>query len=241
MKWLKFAIKTSKLYGLRIFFQETINYYRRPKDNSELGESKQILKYISGIQGNYIDVGSGRPIKNSNTYDLYKQGWKGFLVDPFDLNIRISRIFRPRDTAICGIVSSSRHPIEFHFFQPYEYSSCDAATLALLQNHKFAKFRYTENFLPLSISSLQSKLSKDYIISIDVEGSELDVINSLKFDDPQLLLICIETGELGTISSDEIFLKMLENGFFAVDKTEKSTLFLNAARYDLNGTLINRI
>jgi len=48
------------------------------------GEDSVLKKsFLDLPNGNYIDIGSHKPIKFSNTYMLYLQKWKGICIDPF--------------------------------------------------------------------------------------------------------------------------------------------------------------
>jgi len=238
IKRTKIIIKSSKLFYVVAFCREVFQYFKRSDDNSETGESKLIGRYISKNAQNYIDVGSGRPITNSNTYELYKLGWAGILVDPFALNISLTRFFRKRDSAINGIVSSKKVEAVFHFFEPYEYSTYDPDSFRLLKEHKFAIYLYSKAILPIALSELQTLQAKDYIVSIDVEGSEFDVIDSADLSDSKLLLICIETDQSGVSTDSRVRKRLLDFGFFEIANTSKSTIFLNSKRYDSLGVLI---
>ena len=47
------------------------------------GEDFALMKYLAKIKnGNYIDIGSHRPVKISNTFLFYLLGWIGICVDP---------------------------------------------------------------------------------------------------------------------------------------------------------------
>ena len=45
---------------------------------SQFGEDAKLKKYLSGEKGFYLDIGSGDPVKGSNTFNLYKMGGEGF-------------------------------------------------------------------------------------------------------------------------------------------------------------------
>lgn len=41
---------------------------------SQFGEDIQIQRFVQGVRGLYLDIGSGHPIQGNNTYALYKDG-----------------------------------------------------------------------------------------------------------------------------------------------------------------------
>ena len=53
--------------------------------------------FMKQNDGLYIDVGCQHPIKNNNTYLLYKKGWKGINVDLDKDNIKLFNSARPED------------------------------------------------------------------------------------------------------------------------------------------------
>jgi peptide methionine sulfoxide reductase MsrB len=83
---------------------------------SQTGEDKLLSKYLPEMKGQYIDIGSGQPVRGSNTYFLSKKGWSGHLIDPLRFNLRLSKIFRKRDIKIEGLVSSQTEVLKFYEF-----------------------------------------------------------------------------------------------------------------------------
>ena len=70
------------------------------------GEDYILLKYLWGIEdGNYIDIGSHKPIKHSATFCLYLLGWRGICVDPIPYLKKNYRILRGKDLFINAGVS----------------------------------------------------------------------------------------------------------------------------------------
>jgi hypothetical protein len=64
---------------------------------SQHGEEEIISKYLSADKGVYVDIGSGKPKEISNTYALYKIGWRGVLVEPFIRYHEAIQSKRPED------------------------------------------------------------------------------------------------------------------------------------------------
>lgn len=54
--------------------------------------------------GFYVDIGAHHPFRFSNTYLLYKRGWRGINVDAMPGSIKLFAKFRPRDVNLeCGV------------------------------------------------------------------------------------------------------------------------------------------
>ena len=84
-------------YRPKIFFPK--------KSYSLLGEDIFLNKYFNNKKkGFYIDVGCYHPISGSNTYLLYKKGWRGMNFDISKLSIDLFNFLREKDRNIwCGI------------------------------------------------------------------------------------------------------------------------------------------
>ena len=66
-------------------------------------------------KGIYVDVGCNHPIKNNNTYLLYKRGWNGINIDVDAKNIKIFNYARSRDHNV-NIAVSDKNGFENLFY-----------------------------------------------------------------------------------------------------------------------------
>lgn len=66
------------------------------------GEDKIILSFEKH-KGTYLDIGCSNPIKYSNTFLLYLNGWQGTCIDI--RKIRRFKLFRPRDKFLQATVT----------------------------------------------------------------------------------------------------------------------------------------
>lgn len=87
--------------------------HRRPCFTLE-GEDV-ILQSFLKKKGVYINIGVGDPINNNSTYLLYKQGWKGYNIDPTPNTIKKLNFIRPKDVNLLGAVWIG--DIQLDFFQ----------------------------------------------------------------------------------------------------------------------------
>ena len=73
-------------------------------------------------KGFYIDIGCNHPIKFSNTYLLYKKGWRGINIDADKESIVQFNKFRPNDISI-NIGISSKKGLENFLCLPLKIST----------------------------------------------------------------------------------------------------------------------
>lgn len=194
---LKNWLKDSKLNYPRLYLSELRIKVAPPRYFGQTAEDVILKLYLPESKGFYLDVGAGRPIAGSNTFSLYTRGWTGICIDPISTNARLLKSFRRRDEILNILVGSKEATIDFWEFEPYEYSTADETVAEKVM--KYAGIRLL-NFSkkvvkPLSdivpnISSLDAAL-----LSIDVEGFDLEVLKSNDWNVFKPRVICIEEWE----------------------------------------------
>lgn len=165
----------------------------RSKSYSQFWEDRLILRFIRGYKGSYIDVGAGTPIWGSNTYLLYKAKWSGVTVDPIKMNVLLHRIFRHRDRQYLSLVSNKITSLRFYELDPWELSTT-SDELAKDRLESGAKLISKRECTAKGLRELyaENKFIRPAILSIDVEGAELDVLESNDWGQYKPDLICLE-------------------------------------------------
>lgn len=182
--------------SLRKGRQQAIN--AKPRFSySQLGEDAILQANLSDQAGFYVDIGSGHPTEGSNTYALYLKGWRGVLVDPIASNIALSQAVRPHDECVVGLCSSTAgDSVEFFEFEIYQYSTMlpervkdvEALGHKLKSTYRLKKTTISD-LLPTVIPPGPS------VLSVDVEGAELEVLKGNSWERFSPSLICIEEWE----------------------------------------------
>lgn len=147
----------------------------------------------SRAHGVYLDIGSSHPIHLSNTYGFYRMGWRGVCVDPLSVNNKLARVFRPKDTNVLGLVSSERNEVRFFEFDPSFYSTSDpdvASRWVAEGAHQVS----AKNIMAIPARDLpfQTSPTRPSFLSLDVEGHELPVLQSLDWESQRPWLILVE-------------------------------------------------
>ena len=152
-----------------------------------------MFRLLKNSSGSYVDIGAGTPIWGSNTYFFYKKGWRGVTVDPIGFNISLHKIVRPRDQKYRSLVSSESSQIEFYELIPWELSTTDVnMVLSRIKNGAII-FR-KENISSIQLSQIYdaNPPKRPAILSIDVEGAEMEVLLSNNWERYKPDLICVE-------------------------------------------------
>lgn len=160
---------------------------------SQFGEDAVLQSILPDECGFYIDIGSGHPVIGSNTYSLYRLGWSGILVDPIPRNVELSRKLRGRDDVIQAAVGTPKlQSVIFYEFDPYHYSttSLERAEEVKSAGHQIIS-TYAINTLELKEIIQDHSLIGPSLMSVDVEGNELDVFRSNDWEvfSPDFILV----------------------------------------------------
>lgn len=80
----QFCVDTSKCQAIVNHFRKMITRsFQPPARRGSQGDEDGILReLLPGNTGTYVDIGAGEPINNSNTWAFYERGWRGLLVEP---------------------------------------------------------------------------------------------------------------------------------------------------------------
>jgi FkbM family methyltransferase len=197
-----------------------VNFY------SQCGEDSLILKYLPENSGTYVDVGAGQPIRGSNTYHFYKKGWTGHLFEPIQSNIDLINIFRRRDKKYQNLVGLSKTKTKFFEFVPTEYSTMVKSVAdQLIAEGKKLKSTYEIESIRLSDTDIEISPSQPSFLSIDVEGADLEVLNSIDWTKIRPRVVCIE--EVGETNSKLIKEKLELEGYSLVEDSGISKIYLH--------------
>lgn len=177
-----------------------------------------ILEEILGIQVPnrfYVDVGAFDPICYSNTYKFYLKGWTGINIDANREVISRFNKVRGKDININVGVGTKGGETAYYVFN--EDESMNTISSIFLEDATKSGNVTIKETRSVKIMSL-AKILEEYLpakqqvdfFSIDVEGADLDVLNSNNWDKFRPRAIVIETNDcLSSLSENPIisFLK----------------------------------
>ena len=175
-----------KIYIIKIFKI----YY------SQFGEDIVLKGFIlrSINNGFYVDVGCYHPKKYSNTYKLYKRGWRGINIDLDRLKIKAFNWVRPQDHNVTAAISDQKSTVKVYNFGHYSLDSTLDEHTAFKNREKIQGVREVESrTLSEIIESSPFAGRQIDLLSIDTEGHDLNVLKSLDFEKYKPRLVIIET------------------------------------------------
>jgi FkbM family methyltransferase len=184
--------------------------------------------------GTYIDVGCHHPFRNSNTYLLYKMGWKGLCIDPGPKVGKLFAIWRPKDIFInLAIAEQDGSSQLFVFNDPALNSLC---TEQVKNFNNFEDFKLIEEItVPTTTlkeihKAYESALLDLDILSVDVEGLDLVVLKSNDWASlrPKVVVFELRNADLANILDNHCYQFMNSLGYELYVKTENNLIMLDS-------------
>ena len=179
-------------------------YLKNSESYSQLGQDIFVLNKLGGKkEGFFIEIGAGDGLYLSNTYLLEKNfGWTGILVEP-NKSLYNSCINLRRCITINQLVLGQNHS-SMKFFEKRvgEFSHSegfgDITASEIESTYEVSAIRFEEIFKGLAI------VPNIDFLSIDTEGSEVEILKSIDFLRFKPKIICIEHNY---VKNNRIFFK----------------------------------
>jgi FkbM family methyltransferase len=192
------------------------------------------LKMLKRKHITYLDIGAHAPVALSNTYLFYRGGNSGVTVEPNPSLYRQHRRLRPRDVCLnAGIAIGTEKEMDYFIFKDSvmnTFSKSQAEYLARNTSHT----EYTTQRLPMiSVNAVVARYftSPPSLVSLDTEGSDLDILKAWDFSKWRPDIFCIETltySENGTERKlEEVNTFMASKRYSVYADTYINTIFLN--------------
>jgi FkbM family methyltransferase len=199
------------LKGLRLTLKEDGPHY------GQHNVDEILRKYFPEDNGRYMDIGSGNPKYLSNTYFFYTKGWTGYLIDPIQSNIFLSKLFRKRDVIMKCFIGKNEGSILFFQLEPSYFSTSDSS-VAKYWISKGAQLVKSSRISVQSIRNLNFNCepNQPVFISIDVEGNELDVLSGIDFKRQSPRAFIIETWNSDEFNKYNECKKILEENCYTL-------------------------
>ncbi len=226
--WLERNILFRKLFLLRKRYLTRLKFTHY----SGAAEDVSIRKIFSGHPaGVFVDVGCYHPIKYSNTWALYKRGWRGVNIDIDELKIELFNMTRPRDVNIACAVSNHSGTVKFYRAGLFSQINTIVAEESRLMK-SFVTLDVPSRTLTEILDSSKYKDKKIDLLCVDAEGHDYEVISSLDFARYQPLVVAMESHNptFNQVEQTEIYRYMRALGYTLVGWCGE-TLLMASAEY----------
>lgn len=182
----------------------------------------------------YLEIGTNQPKICNNTYWFYKKGCKGLCIEPDIEMVRIIEQQRPGDTILnIGVGITDQTNAEFYLFPGLMngWSTFSREEADIRKKNTGTDYR----ILSVPLKNINT-IMRDYFnphpnfISLDVEGLDLEILQSIDFEKFKPEVICVETITFGYLNNTEKKITaindyMYSRGYFVYADTHINTIF----------------
>jgi len=206
---------------------------------SQEGEDMILRRVFEKQQtGFYVDVGAHHPMRFSNTYFFYKNGWHGINIDAMPDSMKLFNKLRPRDINIEKPVSDKKEVLTYYAFNEPALNGF-SKELSEERDRKGDYFiEFTKDVETSTLEEiLDTNLPKDQkidFLSIDVEGLDFMVLKSNNFEKykPKMILIEILRSSLNEIEVNEITTYLKQYDYTIYAKSVNTVFFIDKQFYE---------
>jgi len=195
--------------------------------HSQFGEDKFLVDKLDlPEKGVFVDIGAGDPVKFSNSYHFERNGWIGLCVDA-DVR-RYDELRIKRQYAEHAVISREKKEVNFVKALHPDLSK----QLTFGDNIERAEVVKMES-KPLSELLDKYKMTRIDILSVDVEGFEIDALSS--FDLPKIspTVIIVEFLTVHNSQEKELMAFFSALPYSLIHKTTANLIFLHNDKTNL--------
>lgn len=213
---------------------------------SQFGEDliiNHLFQNLGVVRPTYLDIGANHPRFISNTYYFYQRGSSGVLIEPNPRLCRRLRATRSRDVVLqAGIALKAQSEAEFFVFPKYAdglstFSKLEATHWETVGMKGIGKIS-VEAIINVPLMTVNDVIASYFrgrgpnFLSLDVEGLDLEVLESLDFGKFAPDVMCVETlaydeNQNGYKRSD-IMEFVIARGYFVYADTRVNTIFVKS-------------
>jgi FkbM family methyltransferase len=214
--WLKRIILFNSKY-------ENISY-------SQTGEDMIIQSILRISKGFYVDVGAHHPKRFSNTQLLYLLGWRGLNIEPMPGTAKLFERHRKRDVNLEFAISNENNQRPYSLFDEGAYNSIEDNSVRSVADGGPRLLRKAL----VQTKRLDDVLNQHLIpgteidlLSIDVEGHELQVLESNNWvkHKPKLIVVENHCKALDTILRAQSHIFLQSKGYDLVSYTPSNKFY----------------
>ena len=197
---------------------------------AQYGEDVFVWDYFKGkTPGTYLDIGANHPFKISNTYLLYRRGWRGVTVEPIPRLWLKHKKWRPHDIHLNCAASDQAGSLTFVELTPGVLSTFDESLANEEIRSGHARLVKKYDIGVMTVDELCDQYFRGEAVdflSIDTEGFDIQVLRGMKLVTQRPRLIVVETAAAGRGSNHaEIDDFLRQHGYRSIKKLGCNTFY----------------
>lgn len=205
---------------------------------SQCGEDRilrHVFRMLKKEKIHYIDIGANHPYYGSNTYLFYVNGSSGICIEPNTKLHNLIKSKRSRDLCLnIGVGNKTEGELEFYIIHPDTLSTFSKEDAEELDKQPDYRIEQVVKVPVLSFNDIVDKYSNGKhldLVSIDVEGLNEEIVESIDLVKNRPTVFCIETITFSTtgegVKLQGINDKLLSNGYMIYSDTHINTIYID--------------
>ena len=202
---------------------------------SQEGEDIILARLLGGARkGFYVDVGGHHATRFSNTYALYRKGWRGLNIDATPGSMESFRTIRPNDVNLEVAISDRKEPLIFNMFREGALNTFDRE-LARGYIEGGWELKGTVELVPQTLEEVLNQHlevgQKIDLLTVDVEGEDLGVLKSNDWNRycPEIVIIEVLDTSLTCLNENPVVAFLKDMGFVPMSRLFNSIIFRRVA------------
>lgn len=201
---------------------------------SQCGEDL-IVDFIFKIRGislpSYMDIGAHQPYYINNTYLFYSRGATGINIEPDPTLFKDFITERPKDINLNIGIGAQSAKQEFYIMSSSTLNTFSKKEAEALEKNGQAKITNTTMIQLEPVSTIINQHwnnSFPDFLSIDVEGLETDILESIDFKASAPKVICVETFEYSSGKNKTELMELIkDNNYDFHSTTAINSIFIH--------------
>jgi FkbM family methyltransferase len=191
---------------LLIRWRSPIRNSHSKKSYSQCGEDL-IVDYVFQLRGvscpSYLDIGAHHPYWLSNTALFYERGCRGINIEANPQLIRPFKEHRPDDINLNVGVGSREGSLDFYVMEDSTLSTFSQAE----RDHMVAVGKHQATVIAVKVTTISAVLSECFdgafpdFLTLDAEGMDFNILQSIDFDKHWPKIICAEAAEYSPVGA----------------------------------------
>ena len=222
---------------MKLIDQVIFKFFKTERTYSQAGEDR-LLNFLFNSYGkahiNYLDIGTNHPLMGNNTYLFYRNGGQGVCVEPNPQLCAQIKKRRRRDTCLnIGLGTDGDRVADFYVMSSHVLSTFSREEA--LELDSAGKYKITE-VLKIPLKNINSIVKENFsspidLVSIDVEGWNQEIVESIDFNSWRPFCFCVETITFSETHEgkklNDIIDRFKSNGYEVYADTHLNTIFVN--------------
>ena len=196
---------------------------------SQYGEDIPTWGHLSAIKnGFFVDVGCYHPKKYNNTYRWYKRGWRGVNIDLDPIKIEAFNMARPQDVNL--VYAISRAGGDCYSFGRYSLISTlsrEFADQQIALGKTCVVHKVRAETLDFVLDKTRFAGRKIDLLTVDAEGYDLEILQSLSFEryGPGLILVELHQSTIEKVMTSPLYIFLKDKGYDLVNWIGPTLMF----------------